>query len=78
MKRNLSETKEFSLRWSPANGGRNAEILRQRWNFSPTGSTTEFEDYAVQIEGVSVLELTIDPDISGLNAFATLAEWRVG
>jgi len=71
-------TQEFSLRWSPAIGGRYVEILRQRWNFSPTGSTTEFEDYTVQIEGVSVLELTIDPDVSGHNAFATLAEWRVG
>jgi hypothetical protein len=71
-------TQEFSLRWSPANGGRNVEVLRQRWNFSPTGSTTEFVDYAVQIEGVSVLDLAIDPDISGHNAFATLAEWRVG
>jgi hypothetical protein len=47
-------TQEFSLRWSPANGGRSVEVLRQRWNFSPMGSTTEFEDYAVHIEGVSV------------------------
>ena len=59
-------------------GGNGAEIVRQRWNFSPGGSTTERENYAVQLERVSMLELTIDPDVSGHAVFATLTALRVG
>jgi hypothetical protein len=36
-------TQEFVLRWSPESGGSATEIVRQQWNFSPTGSTTEIE-----------------------------------
>src|SRR6266851_3748515 len=39
-------THEFTLRWSPAAGGPATEIVRQQWNFSPAGSTTEIEHYA--------------------------------
>ena len=65
------------LSWCPATGGI-TEIVRQRWNFSPGGSTTEFEDYAVNLENVSALELSIQPDISGADQVATLDSWRVG
>jgi hypothetical protein len=71
-------TQEFTLRWSPARGGPAIEIVRQQWNFSPTGSTTELEEYAVSLENVSALELTIRPDIGRKDAVATLAAWRVG
>jgi hypothetical protein len=70
-------TQEFTLRWSPALGGPATEIVRQRWNFSPAGSTTEIEDYAVDLDAVSVLELSIQPDISSREAVATLACWRL-
>jgi hypothetical protein len=69
-------TQEFTLSWCPAAGGCR-EIVRQQWNFSPAGSTTEIEDYAVNLEGVSALELAIDPDISGYGRVATLESWRV-
>src|SRR3954470_23916134 len=39
-------TQEFTVRWSSAAGGPPTEIVRQQWNFSPTGSTTEVEDYS--------------------------------
>ena len=39
------------------------EIVRQQWNFSPQGSTSEIEDYGVGLPGVSALELTITPDL---------------
>ena len=37
--------------------------MRQQWNFSPTGSTTEIEHYVVDLDAVSVLELAIRPDL---------------
>jgi outer membrane receptor protein involved in Fe transport len=46
-------------------GGPEKEIVRQQWNFSPAGSTTEIEDYAVDLDGVSVLELAIQPAWAG-------------
>lgn len=40
------------------------EVVRQQFTFSPGGSTEESEDYTVSLEGVTVLELKIDPDRS--------------
>jgi hypothetical protein len=68
---------EFTLRWSSAAGGPAKEIVRQQWNFSPAGSTTEIEEYAVDLGSVSVLELTIQPDLGRRDAVATLAAWRL-
>ncbi len=45
-------------------GEERREIVRQQWNFSPQGTTEEFEDYGVALSGVSSLELKIDPDRS--------------
>jgi hypothetical protein len=70
-------TQELVLRWSAAEGEPLREIVRQQWTFSPGGSTGEVEDYAVELSGVRVLELTIVPDISGGDARASLAEWRL-
>lgn len=70
-------TQQFTLRWAPALDGSAIEIVRQQWNFSPGGSTTEIENYAVDLDAVSVLELAIQPDISQRNAVATLASWRM-
>jgi hypothetical protein len=68
---------EFTVRWSPADGGQSREIVRQQWNFSPAGSTSELEDYEVNLDGVSALELTIKPDLTINEALATLTAWRV-
>ncbi|WP_263365440.1 anaphase-promoting complex subunit 10 family protein [Edaphobacter bradus] len=40
------------------------EVKRQQWNFSPHGATEELEDYKVELDGVTALELRIDPDRS--------------
>jgi hypothetical protein len=40
------------------------EVVRQQWGFSPNGATEELEDYKVELNGVTVLELRIDPDRS--------------
>src|SRR5438309_1916669 len=38
-------TQEFVLRWSSDGGQSYREIVRQQYNFSPPGSTSECEDY---------------------------------
>ena len=70
-------TQEFTLRWSGEAASSMREIVRQQWNFSPDSSPVEIEDYGVDLNGVSVLELTIKPDIGSAQARATLAEWRL-
>jgi hypothetical protein len=70
-------TQEFILRWGTADGQPIREIVRQQWTFSPGGSTHETEDYRVDLWGVTVLELTISPHISGGEARASLAEMRI-
>jgi hypothetical protein len=71
-------TQEFILRWSSASDGVPTEIVRQQWTFSPAGSTTEVETYAVDLQAASVLELVILPDLRPEHATATLASWRLG
>ena len=71
-------TQEFILRWSSESGGSATEIVRQQWNFSPTGSTTEIEHYVVDLDAISVLELAIRPDLRRPEAVASLASWRLG
>src|SRR6266852_4400898 len=73
----IERTQEFTLRWSDEAAGPFREIVRQQWNFTPQGSTSEVEDYQVQLEKVSALELTLKPDLTPDTAFATLAAWRV-
>jgi hypothetical protein len=72
----VARTQEFVLRWS-GNGLWFREIVRQQWTFSPTGGTKQSEDYRVELDGVIKIELTIVPDISGVPAHASLAEWRL-
>src|SRR6266851_1457648 len=50
-------TQEFTLRWSADKERAAHEVVRQQWNFSPSGSPTEIEDYEVDLSAVSVLEL---------------------
>jgi hypothetical protein len=71
-------TQEFVLRSSSDSGKSFRDIVRQQWNFSPPGSARELEEYSVDLPGVSVLELTIVPDISGGPAHASLLSMRVG
>jgi hypothetical protein len=73
----IERTQEFTLRWSAEPGGPFRDIVRQQWSFSAQGSTSEVEDYQVDLDSVSVLELSLKPDLTPGNAFATLAKWRV-
>jgi hypothetical protein len=70
-------TQEFVLRWSPDGGASWREIVRQQYNFSPPPVRQELEDYSVDLDGVTTLELSIVPDISGGDARASLASLRL-
>lgn len=70
-------TQEYVLRWSSDNGQSFMEIVRQQWNFSPPSTTNEVEDHRVDLSAATMLELNIKPDISGVPAFASLAQMRL-
>jgi hypothetical protein len=72
-----TRTQEFVLRWSPDRGGTWQEIVRQQYNFSPPHSSREVEDYVVDIDRLTLLELSIIPDISGGEACASLTRLRL-
>jgi hypothetical protein len=70
-------TQQFVLRWSSDGGRSYREIVRQQYNFSPPGTTTELEDLTVEIDGLTTLELNIIPNISGGLACASLNQLRL-
>jgi hypothetical protein len=70
-------THEFVLRWSADEGRSFREIVRQQYTFSPPDTTRQVEDYAVNLDKVTVLELRIVPDISGGDARASLMGLRL-
>ena len=73
----IERTQEYVLSWSSDGGQSFHEIIRQQWNFSPKGATSEIEDYQVELPAVTILELSINPDISENNAFASLEQLRL-
>lgn len=73
----VERTQEFVLRWSPDGGRTLHEVIRQQWNFSPHGATAQTEDLTVHLTGVTLLELSIVPDINTGPAHASLARLRL-
>jgi hypothetical protein len=73
----IERTQEFTLRWSAEPGGPFREIVRQQWTFAPHGSTSEVEDYQVELDNVCGLQLELKPDLTPGKAVATLAKWRM-
>lgn len=70
-------TQEYVLRWSADGGQSFREIVRQQWNFSPQGATSQTQDHHVELPAVTVLELIITPNLSGGPAIASLAQLRL-
>ena len=60
--REVSRTQELQLAVSSDGGRTYREVLRQEYTFSPSGSTFEREDWAVNAECVTHLRLVIRPD----------------
>jgi hypothetical protein len=76
IERETERAQEFVLRYSSEKEtGR--EIVRQQWTFSPSGSAQEIEDYDVDLEAVTKLELVIDPDRGRGQSRATLNALRL-
>jgi len=73
----IERFQEFVLRWSPDDGKTFRDIVRQQWNFNTTGAAQETENYQVELEGVTQLELEIVPDKNGGNAHASLDQLRL-
>ena len=73
----MSRTQEFTLRCSSNDETSHREIVRQQYNFSPPDTTTERQDYSVDLDSVTNLELLI-PDISGGHARASFTQLRIG
>ena len=69
---------EYTLRWCSGVGQPYREIVRQQYNFSPPTTTTEVEDYNVNLDSCAELELTIFPDLRGSAAHASIAQFRLG
>ena len=72
-----ARTQEFVLRWSSHGGTSFREIVRQQWNFSPPETVREVEEYQVELSNVSVLELIIEPNMSGGAASASVKSLRL-
>ena len=72
-----SRTQETTIWASLDRGERHREVLRQQFNFSPNGATKEIEEYALQLEDVSAIQLRIVPSIDGEPAVARVTELRV-
>jgi hypothetical protein len=70
-------TQELALAWTGESQSGYREIARQQFNFSPQAATRELEEYAVDLAGVTVLEVRITPNISGGDDRASLAQLRV-
>ena len=70
-----ARTQEFALQWSPDGGQSYQSIVRQQYTFSLPDTTQEVEDYTVELNGVTALELHIIPDIGGGAVPASLAGW---
>ena len=70
-------TQEFALRWLPDGGQSYLELVRQQYNFNPQTTTREVEDYTVNLDRVTILELSIIPDIIGGETRASLTRLQL-
>ena len=73
----LERTQEFTVHATSVRGER-TEVIRQQWTFSPQGSTQEAEDYQLNLNNISIVELTITPDLNHGGARASLVHLRIG
>lgn len=76
--KSVERTQEYVLRWAPEYGRTCQEIVRQQWNFNPEGTVTETEEHEVDLHGLAILELVIDPCLNEPAAFATLKSMQLG
>jgi len=51
--------------------------VRQEYTFSPPQAVRDMEDYTIQLQGVTTLQLQITRNTSGGTMRASLAQWTV-
>jgi hypothetical protein len=68
---------EFGLYWSAAQDKCLHEIVRQQFQFSPSGAVREIEEYRADLTNVRILELRIEPDRDGGLQHASLEHFLV-
>jgi hypothetical protein len=78
MESDVERTHKFTLHWSPDQTVEMRPLLEQEWNFSPTGSTVEIENYEADLAGVRILQLVVSPGSGSGNDVATMASCRIG
>ncbi len=61
----VSRTQEVTLATSRDGGQTYRELLRQEFNFSPSGTTFEHEEWRLAAEGITNLRVWIRPDKGG-------------
>jgi hypothetical protein len=67
----VERSQEFAI-FAHTTGQPRKDVVRQQWTFSPGHSSLEQEDYSVDLQAVSTLELAIDPGRHDKQVFATL------
>lgn len=70
-------TQEYVLRLFQNNAELCHDMVRQQWNFSPAGSTSESEVHYINKDNVTQMELIITPDIQYGQAKASLKRMRI-
>ena len=73
----VSRTQELQLAVSDDGGKTYRELLRQEFNFSPSGTTFEREEWTVAAENVTHLRLRLKPDKGGRPSRASLTSLSV-
>lgn len=61
----VSRTQELTLSTSRDGGQTYREVLRQEFNFSPSGTTFEHEEWRLAAEGITNVRVWIRPDKGG-------------
>lgn len=72
-----ARTEEMTLWASMQRGERHREVLRKQFTFSPHGATERVEDYALDLDDVSAIQLRIVPSIDGRPCVARVSEVAV-
>ena len=72
-----SRTQEMTIWASLLRGERHREVLRQQFNFTPHGATLQVEDYGLELNDVSSIQVRIVPSIDGAPAIACVKELQI-
>lgn len=68
----ISRTQELTLSTSRDGGQTYREVLRQEFNFSPSGTTFEHEEWSLAAEGITNVRVWIRPDKGGKPCCASM------